>query len=102
MIGGSISVNEITFIRRNSRQNYSDPVRDAKSEVYVDAHENFFTPLSFLMLAEELFYLGEINLYANVLTRFRGCEFSWSSRSMKREGPLTSFFILNANSTRYA
>ena len=99
---GQHPVNEITFIHRDSRQNYSNAVRDAESEVYVDAHENFFTPLAFLMLAEELFYLGEIDLYANVLTRSRGCEFLVVLSKHEARRTLTSFFILNANFTRYA
>lgn len=45
------------------------------SEAYVDAHENYFTPISFLMLMDELQYLREVALDVSVITRARGCEF---------------------------
>jgi 2-polyprenyl-3-methyl-5-hydroxy-6-metoxy-1,4-benzoquinol methylase len=45
------------------------------SPVYVDTHENYFTPASFAILIEELAHLGEIDLRMDVLTRARGCEF---------------------------
>lgn len=49
--------------------------RSATVEEYQDAHENYFTPMSFAMLVRELRYLGEIDLDVAMLTRSRGCEF---------------------------
>lgn len=45
------------------------------SRDYEDAHANCFTPMSFLMLIDELRYLHEIGLEVTLLTRSRGCEF---------------------------
>jgi predicted SAM-dependent methyltransferase len=42
---------------------------------YEDMHENYFTPMSFMMLVDELRYLREIDLTVTLLTRARGCEF---------------------------
>jgi len=42
---------------------------------YEDMHENYFTPMSFMMLIDELRYLREIDLTVTTLTRARGCEF---------------------------
>jgi hypothetical protein len=69
------AINEITFIHRDPRQNYTNALKNTEPGTYIDTHENFFTPLSFLMLIEELCYLGEINLSTDILTRSRGCEF---------------------------
>ena len=49
--------------------------RSAAADEYEDAHENYFTPVSFAMLVRELRYLGEIDLGVALLTRARGCEF---------------------------
>lgn len=42
---------------------------------YEDMHENYFTPMSFMMLIDELRYLGETDLAVTLLSRARGCEF---------------------------
>jgi hypothetical protein len=47
----------------------------ASNSEYVDAHEYFFTPSSFLLIMEELFFHELINVRAKLLTRSRGCEF---------------------------
>jgi hypothetical protein len=47
----------------------------AGSEGYEDTHENVFTPMSFMMLIDELRYLGELDLTISMLSRSRGCEF---------------------------
>jgi len=52
---------------------------------YTDSHENYFTPLSFMMLIDELRYLREIDLGPKVLTRARGCEFLVTLRKAKDE-----------------
>jgi hypothetical protein len=49
--------------------------RSSASEQYEDMHENYFTPMSFMMLIDELRYLGEIDLAVTLLSRARGCEF---------------------------
>jgi hypothetical protein len=42
---------------------------------YIDGHENYFTPSSFVLLIEELRYLGLLRLAPTIVTRARGCEF---------------------------
>jgi SAM-dependent methyltransferase len=49
--------------------------RSSASEQYEDMHANYFTPMSFMMLIDELRYLGEIDLAVTLLSRARGCEF---------------------------
>ena len=49
--------------------------RSSASTQYEDTHANYFTPMSFMMLVDELRYLGEIDLEVTLLTRARGCEF---------------------------
>ncbi|MEA2927645.1 MAG: hypothetical protein QOG38_73 [Hyphomicrobiales bacterium] len=49
--------------------------RSSASGQYEDMHENYFTPMSFMMLVDELRYLGEIDLQVALLSRSRGCEF---------------------------
>ena len=55
------------------RRDFSE--RSSTSSQYEDMHANYFTPMSFMMLIDELRYLGEIDLTATLLTRARGCEF---------------------------
>lgn len=47
----------------------------ASAKVYVDGHENYFTPASFALLVEELNYLGQLDLRVDILTRARAHEF---------------------------
>jgi len=61
---------------------HGDPIRCRQvaeqfmaSSSYVDVHENYFTPISFAIILDELRYLGEIELELKVLTRPRECEF---------------------------
>lgn len=49
--------------------------RSSGSAQYEDMHANFFTPMSFMMLIDELRYLGETDLAVTLLSRARGCEF---------------------------
>jgi hypothetical protein len=72
---GQAGIKELTFL-------HGDPVgtlawADARlaSSHYEDAHENYFTPVSFSMIVDELYFLGVIDLQLEVLTRSRGCEF---------------------------
>jgi 2-polyprenyl-3-methyl-5-hydroxy-6-metoxy-1,4-benzoquinol methylase len=50
-------IREVSFMHGDPRQNYRDALAHASSDHYVDAHENYCTPVSFLMLIEELQYL---------------------------------------------
>jgi SAM-dependent methyltransferase len=52
---------------------------------YTDSHENYFTPMSFMMLLDELRYLGEIDLAPKLLTRSRGCEFLVTLQKARNE-----------------
>jgi SAM-dependent methyltransferase len=49
--------------------------RCSAADAYEDVHENYFTPMSFMMLIDELRYLGEADLAVTLLSRARGCEF---------------------------
>jgi SAM-dependent methyltransferase len=47
----------------------------ADSATYIDNHENFFTPSSFVLLIEELRFIGLLDLGIAMACRTRGCEF---------------------------
>jgi hypothetical protein len=47
----------------------------SETSEYVDSHENYFTPSSFVLLLEELRYLGILQLAPRIVTRARNCEF---------------------------
>jgi hypothetical protein len=49
--------------------------RAANSSTYEDAHEYYFTPSSFALIAEESRHLGLLDMEIETLTRSRGCEF---------------------------
>jgi Methyltransferase domain len=49
--------------------------RSADSATYIDTHENFFTPSSFVLLIEELRFIGLLDLAIAMACRPRGCEF---------------------------
>jgi hypothetical protein len=68
-------IKSIQFMHGNPRQYYEHAIQWSSQSNYVEAHENYFTPVSFLMLVDELQFLGELKLRVEVLTRSRGCEF---------------------------
>lgn len=47
----------------------------AEATHYINSHENYFTPSSFVLLIEELRYLGMLELTPRIVTRTRACEF---------------------------
>jgi len=47
----------------------------ANSTTYIDNHENFFTPSSFVLLIEELRFVGLLDLGIEMACRTRGSEF---------------------------
>jgi 2-polyprenyl-3-methyl-5-hydroxy-6-metoxy-1,4-benzoquinol methylase len=65
----------IQFINADPKQNIDNAKRAYINSDYMDTHENYFTPLSLMMILDELTYLGEIEFRIDVLTRSRGCEF---------------------------
>ena len=63
-----------------------------RSADYKDNHNNFFTPATFLIIIEELRYLGLINFQVDTVTRPRGCEFLVIMRRARLgPPPLTKF-----------
>ena len=68
-------IKAIRFMHGNPKQYYHHAVQCSSASDYIDSHENYFTPVSFLMLIDELQFLGELQLRVEVLTRSRGCEF---------------------------
>jgi SAM-dependent methyltransferase len=49
--------------------------RAAGAQDYLDAHEYYFTPSSFVSIVNDLCYLGLIGGRIQMITRVRGCEF---------------------------
>jgi SAM-dependent methyltransferase len=66
---------QLTFPYGDPNNSRAAAEQGATSDAYVDVHENYFTPISFAMIVDELRYLREIALALTVLTRPRGCEF---------------------------
>jgi hypothetical protein len=54
---------------------YMNSLSKIKETAYIDFHEYFFTPTSFLLIVEELNFLGLLQMKVATLTRARGCEF---------------------------
>ena len=69
------TIDDVAFMHPDPRENYRNALAITGSGHYVDSHENYFTPVSFLMMIEELHYLAKIQLKVRLLTRSRGCEF---------------------------
>jgi 2-polyprenyl-3-methyl-5-hydroxy-6-metoxy-1,4-benzoquinol methylase len=82
---------EIAFMHPDPRQNYRNALACAASDQYVDSHENYFTPISFMLLIEELHYLNCLDLSIDVLTRSRGCEFLAVLSKSKQRKTLEEF-----------
>jgi 2-polyprenyl-3-methyl-5-hydroxy-6-metoxy-1,4-benzoquinol methylase len=59
------------------------------SNSYIDVHENYFTPVSFAMIVDELRFLRAVDLELTTLTRSRGCEFLAVLRKAKAPSGLT-------------
>lgn len=68
-------VTGLTFIHGDPAQGRQKAERSETSPTYEDEHENYFTPVSFAMIIDELRYLRETDLELTVLTRPRGSEF---------------------------
>jgi predicted SAM-dependent methyltransferase len=68
-------VSNLTFVHGDPVESRRSAERSEISTSYEDEHENYFTPVSFAMIVDELRYLGEIDLELAVLTRPRGSEF---------------------------
>jgi 2-polyprenyl-3-methyl-5-hydroxy-6-metoxy-1,4-benzoquinol methylase len=68
-------ISELVFAHGDPSERREFAERCEASSPYVDVHENYFTPVSFAMIVDELRYLGEIDLELTLLTRPRGCEF---------------------------
>ncbi|MBK6618713.1 MAG: methyltransferase domain-containing protein [Nitrosomonas sp.] len=72
---GQGSIEDLKFINNNPIGWYTDTLAKIKETDYIDFHEYFFTPSSFLMIIEELNFLGLLQMKVATLTRARGCEF---------------------------
>lgn len=68
-------VSSLKLMRRDPKGRMRSALAGSSSKDYVDAHEYFFTPSSFLLILEELFFHHLVNVRVKVLTRSRGCEF---------------------------
>ncbi|WP_157900506.1 methyltransferase domain-containing protein [Mesorhizobium sp. LCM 4577] len=65
----------LKLMRADPRGRLRTSLAAVSNPEYVDAHEYFFTPSSFFLIMEELFFHELINLRTKLLTRSRGCEF---------------------------
>ena len=54
-------IKAIRFMHGNPKQYYGHAIQWSSDSDYVDSHENYFTPVSFLMLIDELQFLGELS-----------------------------------------
>lgn len=71
----------------------SEAEHNVAAPAYIAAHENYFTPVSFAMIVEELSYLREFDLDLTVLTRSRGCEFLAVLRKASRSALSSEAFL---------
>jgi hypothetical protein len=72
---GPHKIDEITFANGDPHIALYSSIKQSEATEYVDSHENYFTPISFVHLIEELRYLGLIELSVSLVSRARGCEF---------------------------
>ncbi len=72
---GPHKIDNIAFANGDPHIALDSSITHSKTGEYVDSHENYFTPLSFVHLIEELRYLGFIELSVTLVSRARGCEF---------------------------
>jgi hypothetical protein len=72
---GQQSIEQIEFITGTPPDWLRDTAAMADSASYIDNHENFFTPSSFVLLIEELRFVGLLKLGIEMACRTRGPEF---------------------------
>ena len=79
VVGGTVRADWGQYEIGDIRLPYGDPFLAIShltpANEYEDLHENYFTPSSFVLLIEELRYLGQLKLMPRLITRARGCEF---------------------------
>lgn len=99
---GQGSVESLKFGTNDPIRWYMSALANMKATKYIDSHEYYFTPTSFLMIIEELNFLGLIQMKVATLTRSRGCEFlvvlepsSSSSNDLDRYSKMRREFSLN-------
>jgi hypothetical protein len=68
-------IRQLEFITGTPADWLRDAVAMADSATYIDNHENFFTPSSFVLLIEELRFIGLLDLEVEMACRARGSEF---------------------------
>jgi SAM-dependent methyltransferase len=73
-----------------------------ESDTYQDVHENYFTPMSFAMIVDELFYLGETDLELRILSRARGCEFLAVAEKVTAPEPMSAEAFLERKMAAYS
>jgi 2-polyprenyl-3-methyl-5-hydroxy-6-metoxy-1,4-benzoquinol methylase len=72
---GQLDLKKLRFLHGNPKSTLAWADQRLNSANYEDAHENYFTPISFWVLVEELRYHRMLDFEVEVLTRSRGCEF---------------------------
>jgi len=99
---GQGSVESLKFGNNDPIRWYAGILANMKATEYIDSHEYYFTPTSFLMIVEELNFLGLIQMKVATLTRARGCEFfvvlepsSSNSNDLERYSKMRREFSIN-------
>ncbi len=95
-------LSELMFIGGDPRSVLRDAPEKANSSRYVDAHANYFTPVSFLMLVDELHYLGLLDIEVHLLTRSRGAEFLVEMRKAEPDRRTFEEFAADKRKNVYA
>ena len=87
---GQGRISSLAYIHGDPNVILPATIQYAAASEYVDAHANYFTPVSFAMIVRELRYLGEISLDLKVLTRPRECEFLAVLQMQDRSAPMNA------------
>jgi SAM-dependent methyltransferase len=66
---------DIQFMNGDPLKAFQNAVENTRRAYYTDTHAYYFTPISFLLILNELSYLNFLDLHVSLLTRARGCEF---------------------------
>jgi hypothetical protein len=94
-------VEDFHFLSGDPKLHYDQALSACAGLEYVDAHGSYFTPVSFLMVIDELRYLGFTSLSIETLTKTRGCEFLVTLRHSSAEKPALENFIATKKRRSY-
>ncbi len=86
-------VSKLNFMDGDPEKHLAEAKANAVSPAYIDSHEYYFTPSTFMTIIGELFRLGLTKFAFDTLTRTRECEFLAILRksSVLKTPPLQDF-----------